>query len=51
MKIDLFFPKDLGKETEDEIIDWMRDLIDKALLPNQSSPLKYVKKDGMEVEK
>ena len=51
MKIVLIYPDDLGKETEDEIVDWMM-----ANLKNPSkiplsfySPLKYV--SDMEVER
>ncbi len=50
MKITLSFDDGLAPEAEEIIIEWIKDLIDN-ITPNRSSPLKYVKKDGMEVQR
>ena len=44
MKIILTYPDDLGEETEDEIIDWIKEFI-----KNKSQPLRY--SEIMEVER
>ena len=46
MRIILTYPDDLAEETEDAIIDWLRDKMIDSLMP---SPLKYCEK--MEAEK
>ena len=51
MKITLIYPDDLGKQTEDEIIDWMMEIVKNPhtiTLPYYS-PLKYV--SDMEVNR
>ncbi len=48
MKIILIYPDDLGKETEDEIVDWMKTII-LSKPHNIPTPLKYV--DDLEVER
>jgi len=52
MKIILIYPDDLGKETEDEIIDWMKSIVkNPSYFSSQLiySPLRYV--SDMEVER
>lgn len=45
MKIILTYPDDLGEETENEIIDWVKEIIKKSSL----SPLRY--SEIMEIER
>jgi len=44
MIIKLIYPDDLGKETEDEIIDWMRKKVKNPppMISSIYSPFKYV---------
>ena len=51
MKIVLIYPDDLGKETEDEIIEWMMEILkNPAYLSSRAvSPLKYI--SDMEIER
>jgi len=49
MIIKLIYPDDLGKETEDEIVDWMMAIVKNPSRTFVPTPLKYV--DDMEVEK
>ena len=49
MKIILIYPDDLGKKTEDEIVDWMMALIrNPSMNEIRYTPLKYV--SDMEVD-
>jgi len=49
MKIILIYPDDLGKETEDEIIEWMMEILKNPSTKSFYSPLKYI--SDMEVER
>ena len=49
MKITLKYPDGLGKETEDEIVDWMMEIVKNPPPLITYSPLNYVL--DMEVER
>ena len=50
MKIILIYPDDLGKQTEDEIVEWMMEMIKNPYLDRYIySPLKYA--NDLEVER
>lgn len=49
MKITLIYPDDLGKQTEDEIINWMMEIVKNPPPPVTRSLLNYA--SDMEVER
>jgi len=42
MRATLIYPKDLGKQTEDEIVEWMMNVLKNPFTKSFYSPLKYV---------
>ena len=42
MRVTLIYPKDLGKQTEDEIVEWMMNVLKNPFTKSFYSPLKYV---------
>ena len=50
MRVTLIYPDDLGKQTEDEIVEWMMEMIKNQPCDRYIySPLKYI--SDMEIER